>query len=119
MPFLRDEDIRWLTGFRDSAEYELDLRGLDHAHAEASVARMIERSRFLPPRDVVIRLDRPSATSGETPFRHIGRLLVAALRAGAVSRCKPLPESGSGWWVALAGNPNAAGEDGEGAGGGK
>jgi hypothetical protein len=107
MPFLRDEDIRRLVGFRDSAEYELDLRGLDRAHAEASVARLIERSRFLPPRQVVIRLDRPSATSGETLFRPIGRLLVAALRAGTVARCKPLPESGGGWWVALAGNPNA------------
>ena len=41
MPFLREEDIRRLTGFRDSAEYELDLRGPDHAHAEASVARML------------------------------------------------------------------------------
>jgi len=110
MPFLRDEDIRRLVGFRDSADYELDLRGLDRAHAEASVARMLERSRFLPPRNVVVRLDRPSATSGETPFRHVGRLLVAALRAGTVTRCSPLPEGGSGWWVALAGNPNAAPE---------
>lgn len=114
MPFFRDEDLRRLTGFRDSAEYELDLRGLDRAHAEASVARMLERSRFLPPREVVIRLDRPNATSGETPFRPIGRLLVDALRAGTVIRCKPLPESGAGWWVALAGNPNGAGEGGAG-----
>lgn len=111
MPFLRDEDIRRLVGHRDSAEYELDLRGLDRAHAEASVARMIERSRFLPSRDVVIRLDRPHATSGETLFRPIGRILVEALRAGTVARCTPLPESGGGFWIRLAGNPNAGPED--------
>jgi hypothetical protein len=113
MPFLRDEDLRRLTGFRDSAEYELDLRGLDTAHAVASVERMIERSRFRAARSVVIRLDRPSATSGETPFRRIGRLLVDALRAGTLSRCAPLPDAGAGFWVRLAGNPNAAEGDGD------
>ena len=107
MPFLRDEDLRRLVGFRDSAEWELDLRGLDVPHAKASVARMIERSRFRPPRRVVIRLDRPTAISGETPFRPVGRLLVEALRAGTVLRCTPLPEAGGGFWVELAGNPNA------------
>ena len=41
MPYIDDEDIRRLTGMKDSAEYELDLCGLDLAHSIASVERMI------------------------------------------------------------------------------
>ena len=79
MPFLKDEDIRRLTGIHDAAEYELDLRGLDRAHGEASVQRMLERSRFRLPRDVVIRIDKASPTSGATLFQPIGRMLVEAM----------------------------------------
>lgn len=111
MPFLRNEDIRRLTGFRDSAEYELDLRGLDRAHAEASVERMLERSRFRPPRSVVVRIDAAGPTSGETLFQPVGRVLLDALRAGVVSRCSPLPEGGTGFWIRLTGNPDAREEE--------
>lgn len=111
MPFFRDEDLRRLTGYRDSAEYELDLLGLDLAHARASVERMLERSRFRPPRTVVIRIDKATATSGETLFQPIGRQLVEAMKASLVLRCRPLPDGQAGFWVELAGNPNAA--DGE------
>ena len=110
MPFFKDEELRRLTGFRDSAEYELDLRGLDLAHAQASIARMLERSRFRAPRTVVVRIEKATATSGETLFRAIGRQLVEAMKASLVRRCRPLPESGAGFWVELAGNPNAAGD---------
>lgn len=108
MPFLKQEDIRRITGFRDSAEFELDLCGLDRLHAEASVERMLERSRFRPPRSVIVRIDGASATSGETLFQPIGRQLVAAMKAGLVSRCRPLPEGSAGFWIELIGNPNAA-----------
>jgi len=112
VPFLRDEDIRRLTGFRDTAEYELDLCGLDLAHARASVERMLERSRFRRPRSVVVRIDPASPTSGETLFQPIGRQLLDALRAGLVTKCSPLPEAGAGFWVRLKGNPDAGGEGG-------
>lgn len=114
MPFLRDEDIRRLTGFRDAAEYELDLRGLDLAHACASVERMLERSRFRQPRSVVVRIDPASATSGETLFQPIGRVLLEALRAGLLTKCSPLPEGQAGFWVRLKGNPAAAAAKGGG-----
>lgn len=107
MPFLKDEDLRRITGFHDSAEFELDLQGLDKLHAEASIERMLERSRFRPPRDVVIRIDKASPTSGETLFQPVGRQLVEALKAGTVARCRPLPEGSAGFWVELIGNPNA------------
>ena len=107
MPYLKPEDIRRITGLRDSAEYELDLCGLDRLHAEASVERMLERSRFRPSRSVIVRIDKASATSGETLFQPIGRQLVAAMRADVVSRCRPLPEGSAGFWVELIGNPNA------------
>jgi hypothetical protein len=112
MPFLKDEDLRRLTGIDESAEYELDLCGIDRIHGEASVERMLERSRFRPPRDVVVRIDKASPTSGATLFQPIGRLLVDAMKAGIVRRCNPLPEIGAGFWVSLIGNPNAS-EDAE------
>jgi hypothetical protein len=106
MPYLDDEDIRRLTGMKDSAEYELDLCGLDLAHSIASVERMIERSRFRKPRTVVIKIDPATATSGETFFKPIGRLLILAMKAGKVQQCRPHMEAGSGYWVSLRGNLN-------------
>jgi hypothetical protein len=113
MPFLKQEDLRRITGIHDSAAYELDLCGLDWPHAEASVERMLERSRFRPPRSVTIRIDKATATSGETHFQPLGRQLVQALKAKLVSRCRPLPEGSAGFWVELVGNPNAADTDEE------
>lgn len=111
MPFLKQEDLRRITGLRDSAEYELDLCGLDRPHAEASVERMLERSRFRPARSVIVRIDKASATSGETLFQPIGRKLVEAMKTDLVSRCRPLPEGSAGFWIELIGNPNAAETD--------
>ena len=108
MPYLKQEDLRRITGIHDSAAYELDLCGLDRAHAEASIERMLERSRFRPPRAVIVRIDKASATSGETFFQPVGRQLVGAMKAKIVSRCRPLPEESAGFWVDLIGNPNAA-----------
>lgn len=113
MPFLKQEDLRRITGLHDSAEFELDLCGLDWPHAEASVQRMLERSRFRPPRSVVIKIDKASATSGETHFQPLGRQLVDALKAKIVSRCRPLPEGSAGFWVELIGNPSASEIDGD------
>ena len=107
MPYIDDEDIRRLTGMKDSAEYELDLCGLDLAHSIASVERMIERSRFQKPRTVIIKIDRATATSGETFFQPIGRLLIQAMRVGTVGQCRPHMETGSGYWVSLKGNLNS------------
>jgi len=104
MPYLNDEDIRRLTGMKDSVEYELDLCGLDLAHSIASVERMIERSRFRTPRTIFIRIDPATATSGETLFQPIGRILVQAMKVGKVAQCRPLLESDSGFWVSLRGN---------------
>lgn len=74
---------------------------------------MLERSRFRPPRSVVIRIDKASPTSGATLFQPIGHLLVEAMKAGVVQRCHPLPDAGAGFWVSLTGNPNAPEETGE------
>ena len=107
MPYIDDEHIRRLTGMKDSAEYELDLCGLDLAHSIASVERMIERSRFQKPRTVIIKIDRATATSGETFFQPIGRLLIQAMKEGTVRQCRPYMETGSGFWVSLKGNLNS------------
>ena len=107
MPYIDDEDIRRLTGMKDSAEFELDLCGLDLAHSIASVERMIERSRFRKPRTVFIKIDRATATSGETFFQPIGRLLIKAMKEKKVRQCRPHMEAGSGYWVSLRWNLNS------------
>ena len=109
MPYLDDEGIRRITGMKDGAEYEIDLCGLDLLHTIASVERMIERSRFRKPRSVAIRIDPASATSGETHFQPIGRLLVEAMKAKTVERCRPLADPGAGFWVCLAGKSDENG----------
>ena len=109
MPYLDDEGIRRITGMKDGAEYEIDLCGLDLLHTIASLERMIERSRFRKPRSVAIRIDPASATSGETHFQPIGRLLVEVMKAKTVERCRPLADSGAGFWVCLAGKSDENG----------
>jgi len=107
MPYLSDEDLRRITGLHNTGEYELDLRGLDMPHGVASVERMLERSRFRPPRTVAVRIDPATETSGETLFQPVGRMLLEAMKAGLVRRCHPLPDAGTGFWISLTGNPDA------------
>jgi hypothetical protein len=96
-----------LTRQGDEGEYELDLTGLDLPHSIVSVERMVERSRFRAPRSVVVRIDPPKAGGGATHFGPIGRLLVESMRAGQLTSCRPLSEPGTGFRVALTGNPEA------------
>ncbi len=103
MPYLKDEDIRRLTGMRDNAQFELNLRGLDLAHSIASIERMLERRRFVEPRSVIIRIDKATQNSGETNFKPIGRYLLKAIKVGTVLQCRPISDVGSGFWVALSG----------------
>ena len=79
------------------ADYELDLSGLDFAHAAASVDRMVERQRFRPVgRSVVVRIDPATANSGETLFGRLGRHLLDLKRRGLVATMAPLdPTRGS------------------------
>ena len=106
MPYLKGQDIRRLTGMRDVAEFELDLRGLDLTHSIASIEKMLERSRFNSPRTVIIRIDKASEGSGETHFQPIGRLLVKSIKSGIISKCRPIAEIGGGFWIALTGKIN-------------
>ena len=99
-----DVDLKRLTGYDDRAEYELDLRGLDLAHARESVARMIERSRFLDPRSIIVRLDPAGPDSGETLFQPIGRQLLGLRRKGRLAKLSPLPpHAGSGYYLVTKG----------------
>jgi hypothetical protein len=76
---------------RATADYELDLTGLDLAHALASIERMVERQRFRDQaRDVFLRLDPARPGGGETLFQPVGRQLLALLRQGRLTRCQPV-----------------------------
>lgn len=117
MEQLDEDDLRRLTGQARDAEFELDLRGLDVAHAGESVLRMLERARFREPRSVLIRLDPPEPGGGETLFQPIGRMLLEARRAGQLTRYSTLPpEAGLGFYVLTAGKPDDAPEGPAGAG---
>lgn len=91
------------------AEYELDLTGLDLAHARESLSRMLERNRFRPARSIVVRLDKPVAGGGETLFQPIGRMLLDARRGGILSTLGLLPpEDGIGYRLETVGKSEAA-----------
>ena len=65
---------------------------------------MLERTRFVEPRSVRIRLQPPPEGGGETLFQPIGRLLLEARRHGVLSRLSPLPpDSGVGYRVETVG----------------
>ena len=100
---LDESTLRRLTGGSAQADYELDLSGLDQAHALASIERMIERQRFRDePRQVVVRIDPPSPGQGETLFQPVGRALLAYMKRGLVNSCRPLTTA-EGFNVALPG----------------
>ncbi len=104
LPELDDVGLKRLVGYDDTAEYELDLCGLDLAHATESVKRMIERSRFRAARSVIVRLDPAGPDTGETLFQPIGRLLLDLRRKGLLAKLSPLPHfAGSGYYLVTQG----------------
>mgnify|MGYP001482371004 CR=1 FL=1 len=112
-PEMDDIDLKRLVGYDDNAEYELDLRGLDLAHAKESVVRMIERSRFRAPRSVIVRLDPAGPDTGETLFQPIGRLLLEQRRKNALEKLSPLPlYAGCGYYLVTKGKPEKDSEEG-------
>ncbi len=105
MPFLDERNLRRISGRTGPADYELDLTGVDAEHARVAIERMLERQRFREaPRSVVIRIDPAGPDSGETLFQPVGRQLVAAMKQGLISRCRPLaPKDGAGFTIELPG----------------
>ena len=111
MAELTEREVRGLFSEAGTAEYELDLTGVDEDHARTAISRMVERQRFREdPRSVIIRLDPARAGGGETLFQPVGRLLLDLMKQGCVSRCRPLP-SADGFFIEMPGR--GAGEDEE------
>ena len=103
MAELTEREVRGLFSEAGSAEYELDLTGVDEEHARTAIARRVERQRFREdPRSVIVRLDPARAGGGETLFQPVGRQLLDLMKQGCVSRCRPLP-SADGFFVELPG----------------
>jgi hypothetical protein len=103
---LSGSQTRRLTRLLDrhgEADYELDLTGLDLAHAVASLDRMVERQRFRDVgRSVVVRIDPATPDSGETLFGRLGRHLLDLKRRGLVASMAPLdPARGAGFNLTL------------------
>jgi hypothetical protein len=115
---LSESATRRLTRLLDrqgAADYELDLTGLDLAHAVASVDRMVERQRFRDVgRSVVLRIDPATPDSGETLFGRLGRHLLDLKRRGLIASLAPLdPAHGAGFNLTLpAGRETPEPEDG-------
>ena len=104
-PDPEDRALRRLMRREATADYELDLTGVDGEHARLAIERMLERQRFRDEaRSVVIRLDPAGPESGETLFQPVGRQLLAAMKQGLVVRCAPIaPEQRAGFTVELPG----------------
>jgi hypothetical protein len=95
--------LKRLLDRHGEADYELDLTGLDLAHAVASVDRMVERQRFRDiGRSVVVRIDPATPESGETLFGRLGRHLLDLKRRGLIATLAPLdPLRGAGFNLTL------------------
>jgi hypothetical protein len=95
--------LKRLLDRQGAADYELDLTGLDLAHAVASVDRMVERQRFRDVgRSVLVRIDPATPDSGETLFGRLGRHLLDLKRRGLIASMAPLdPARGAGFTLAL------------------
>lgn len=79
---------------------ELDLRGLNRARAMSKLYQMLDRGPFGQDGVLRIRIDAASATSGETLFQPVAKLLLNALRRNVLSCCYLLPrEVGAGFCV--------------------
>lgn len=106
-PFYADK-LRGSLGI-SNADAVLDLRAAGERQALASLAEMIERSRFSAPRTIAIRLAPPPEGGGETLFLPIGRALLEAKRKGHVETLAPLPaHDGLGFFVRLKGRATSA-----------
>jgi hypothetical protein len=75
----------------------LDLAGLDAAQALARLDAVIDRSPARGPAAYAVTFPCPAGDGSETLFLPVGRHLLAARRAGRVSRCLPLPD-GNGYY---------------------
>lgn len=98
-----DRRLKRLLDRHGEADYELDLTGLDLAHAVGSVDRMVERQRFRDVgRSVLIRIDPATPDSGETLFGTLGRHLLDLKRRGLIATLAPLdPARGAGFNLTL------------------
>jgi hypothetical protein len=105
-----DRRLKRLLDRHGDADYELDLTGLDFAHAVASVDRMVERQRFRDVgRSVVARIDPATPDSGETLFGRLGRHLLDLKRRGLIATMMPLdPAHGAGFNLTLPAGRDAA-----------
>lgn len=106
----RQPDLSQILGNDFEAAWELDLTGVDGKHAQAAIDRMLERSRFGEAKTVLIRLELATEEGRETLFQPVGRHLLAAMRRGLVTRCRPVSRRGvGGFYVELAGRRGAQG----------
>lgn len=97
--------LRGTFGAAD-ADAVLDLTQADRDAAQAAIDDMLERSRFVPPRSVAIRIAAPAGDGSETLFQPVGRALLEGRRKGWILRLAALPDhDGLGFFVQLAGRP--------------
>ena len=89
-----DRLLRRLLRSSAGYEYALDLRGLDLAHALASIDRMVERQRFRDEeRHVGVELDPAKPKGGQTLFQPVGRHILSLMKRGLVRRCRPVADA--------------------------
>lgn len=99
MPSFDDNPLQHLALLSADAEVTLDLRGLDHDTALNHVTALIETPEA---GSYLIRFDGARNDGVETLFQPLGRQLLAARKAGQLTRCLPIPD-GDGYYIEFPG----------------
>jgi hypothetical protein len=99
MPYFDENPLEKLAFQRDDADAVLDLSGMPAEEAMRTVEQLLRAPT--PAGSYLIRFDRAAADGRETLFLPLGRRLLAARRAGTLSRCLPVAD-GAGYFIAFA-----------------
>lgn len=98
MPYFDENPLHKLTFQAEDAESTLDLRGMADDMAMQQVERLITDGG--DEQTWLIRFDPATDDGRETLFLPLGRRLLAARRAGLISRCMPASD-GTAYFIAL------------------
>jgi hypothetical protein len=99
MPAFESDTLKNLASGAEDVDETIDLCGLPHADALAQVDRLVANAP--PGRRYHLRFSPPCGDGRETLFLPLGRHLLAARRAGRLTRCLPTA-NGAGYLIVIA-----------------
>jgi hypothetical protein len=98
MPFFDDNPLAGLAFQAETAQAELDLRGLSREEAMQALESLLHEPRRA--QSYLVRFDPAGGDGRETLFLPAGRRLLEARREGLLARCLPTTD-GAGYYIAF------------------